>query len=98
MSSERDSAGAPAGAEAPAEIPDRWSAYRKADLGWYPRPTAAATMPSRSPQRPLNTSTNPWRNVCRKLTFTVGPVPDTTTARGKAHYPEAGSRCEYSDN
>src|SRR3954465_15681928 len=32
MGSERDSAGAPAGAEAPAEIPERWSAQRKADL------------------------------------------------------------------
>lgn len=32
MSSERDSAGAPAGAEAPAGIPERWSAQRKADL------------------------------------------------------------------
>ena len=32
MSSERDSAGAPVGAEAPAEIPERWSAQRKADL------------------------------------------------------------------
>jgi transposase-like protein len=32
MDSERDSAGAPTGAEAPAEIPERWSAQRKADL------------------------------------------------------------------
>jgi len=32
MSSERDSAGAPAGAEAPAEIPERWSAQRKTEL------------------------------------------------------------------
>ncbi len=32
MSSERDSAGAPAGVEAPAEIPERWSSQRKADL------------------------------------------------------------------
>jgi transposase len=32
MGSERDSAGAPAGAEAPAEIPERWSAHRKAEL------------------------------------------------------------------
>jgi hypothetical protein len=32
IASERDSAGAPAGAEAPAEIPEQWSAQRKADL------------------------------------------------------------------
>ena len=32
MSAERDSAGAPVGAEAPAEIPERWSAQRKTDL------------------------------------------------------------------
>jgi len=32
MSAERDSAGAPVGAEAAAEIPERWSAQRKADL------------------------------------------------------------------
>jgi transposase len=32
MSAERDSAGAPAGAEAPAEIPERWRAQRKTDL------------------------------------------------------------------
>ncbi len=32
MSSEKDSAGAPVGAEAPAEIPERWSAQRKTDL------------------------------------------------------------------
>jgi len=32
MSSEQDSAGAPTGAEAPAEIPERWSAHRKTEL------------------------------------------------------------------
>ena len=32
MSSEHDSAGAPTGAEAPAEIPERWSAQRKTEL------------------------------------------------------------------
>ena len=32
MNSEKVSAGAPAGAEAPTEIPERWSAQRKTDL------------------------------------------------------------------
>ena len=32
MSFEHDSAGAPSGAEAPAEIPERWSAARKSEL------------------------------------------------------------------
>jgi len=32
MSSEEHSAGAPSGAEAPGEIPERWSAQRKTEL------------------------------------------------------------------
>src|SRR5262245_57432069 len=32
MSSDHDSAGAPTGAEAPAETPERWSAQRKTEL------------------------------------------------------------------
>jgi len=32
MSSEQSSAGAPSGAEAPGEIPERWSAQRKTEL------------------------------------------------------------------
>src|SRR3954465_430665 len=62
MGSERDSAGAPAGAEAPAEIPERWSAQRKAELVMRLLRGEALDAVARDSQVPAHESEE-WRRV-----------------------------------
>jgi transposase len=62
MSPEKISAGAPAGAEAPAEIPERWSAARKAEVVLRVLRGEAIDAVSRDTQVPVP-EVEEWRRI-----------------------------------